>query len=128
MLLLDEGGRAHELAGDGTAVDAADLERATGWSLKPEGLCKGEVCVPLLGRTVDAGDGRIDLAEWAEALRLPIAVDPEEGVAAVVPAPVDVPAVGRPAPDLVLPDVDGNEVPFGRFTGRKRLLLAWASW
>ena len=128
MLLLDEAGHAHELAGDGTSVDAADLERATGWSLKPEGLCKGEVCVPLLGRTITAGDSRIDLVEWAAALRLPLAVDADEGIAAVVPAPVDVPAVGGPAPELVLPDIDGNDVSFSRFTGRKRLLLAWASW
>ena len=128
MLLLDEGGAAHEIAGDGVDVDAAGLERATGWALKPEGLCKGEVCVPLLGRTITTGDGRIDLAAWAEALRLPLAVDPDEGVAAVVPAPAEAPVAGAPAPDLVLPDVDGNEVPFGRFTGRKRLLLAWASW
>jgi hypothetical protein len=128
MLLLDEGGTAHELTGDGTSVDAADLADATGWVLKPEGLCKGEVCVPLLGRTITPSDGRIDLVAWAEALRLPLALDVEEGVAAVVPAPDDAPVSGGAAPELVLPDVDGNEVSFGRFLGRKRLLLAWASW
>ena len=128
MLLLDEGGTAHELAGDGLAVDAGDLEQATGWTLKPEGLCKGEVCVPLLGRTVAAGDGRIDLASWAGALGLPIAVDRDEGVAAVVPAPRSAPVAGGPAPELELPDLDGQPVSFSRFTGRKRVLLAWANW
>ena len=28
-------------------VDAKELERRTGWGIKPEGACKGEVCVPL---------------------------------------------------------------------------------
>ena len=128
MLLLDESGHAHELAGDGFVVDAADLSRATGWTLKPEGLCKGEVCVPLLGREVATDDGRIDLVAWAAALRLPLAVDEAGAVAAVVPAAQTVPAVGGPAPDVELPDVNGQLVSFSRFTGRKRVLLAWASW
>jgi len=28
-------------------VDAQELERRTGWVIKPEGACKGDVCVPL---------------------------------------------------------------------------------
>src|SRR5688500_14992226 len=33
--------------GDDLWVEAADLEGALGWELKPEGLCQGEVCVPI---------------------------------------------------------------------------------
>ena len=130
MLLIDDAGRPHELGGDGGAVDAEDLRAATGWELKPEGLCRGEVCVPLLGRDVAAGgDGdRIDLVQWAAALQLALAVDEAEGVAAVVPAAAAAPGAGTPAPDVELPDLDGQPVSFSRFTGRKRVLLAWASW
>ena len=28
-------------------VDSADFERRTGWSIKPQGACKGDRCVPL---------------------------------------------------------------------------------
>lgn len=128
MLLLDEGGTAHDLPGEPAAVDHDALARATGWDLKPEGLCKGDVCVPLLGRTVAGPDGRIDLAEWAAALRLPLAVDVDDGVAAIVPAVHPAPAAGGPAPELELPDLDGNPVALSQFRGRKSVLLAWASW
>ena len=126
--LLTEDGTAHELAGPPDAVDPDALERATGWALKPEGLCRGEVCVALLGRRVAGGDGRIDLLEWAGALRQPAAVDARHAVVAVVPAPGDPLAAGGPAPDVELPDLTGQPVSFSRFTGRKRVLLAWASW
>lgn len=129
LTLLDVDGVAHDLGADGAAVDGGQLAAATGWALKPEGLCKGEVCVPLLGRSVDAGSGRVDLVEWAAALRLPLAVDVAEGVAAVVAAPdADAVAVGGIAPEVALPDLHGQTVSFSRFTGRKRVLLAWASW
>jgi hypothetical protein len=133
LALLDEDGGEHEIRGDTRVVDAADLAAATGWELKPEGLCRGELCMPLLGRAVAAGGepDRIDLGEWAAALRLPLAVDAEHGVAALAPAP-DAGGgglqVGDPAPELTLPDLDGNHVSFGQFSGRKRVLLTWASW
>src|SRR6476660_821937 len=44
------------------AVDPVDLERRTGWSIKPEGACKGDRCVPLPGRHAGPLDARL-LAE-----------------------------------------------------------------
>ena len=75
LTLLVEDGSAHEIGGDTATVDADDLGTATGWVLKPEGLCRGDVCVPTRGLPVDAGGGRVDLAAWAEALGRPLAVD-----------------------------------------------------
>ena len=42
-------------------VTAARFEEETGWAIKPQGACRGEVCVPL-----DGGD-RFDLESAADA-------------------------------------------------------------
>jgi peroxiredoxin len=129
MILLDPDGQRHEIPGDTGAVDAGALAEATGWGLKPEGLCRGEVCVPLLGRSVRRDDGRIDLAEWAAALGLALAVDAEHDAAALAHgADAGAASVGDAAPDLELPTVDGDVRRFGDLAGRKRVLVTWASW
>lgn len=129
MILLDPDGGRHEIDGDVGAVDADALATATGWVLKPEGLCRGEVCVPLLGRAVGRDDGRIDLAEWAAALGLALAVDADHDAAALAHG-ADQPAaaVGDVAPEIELPDVDGTLRSFADLAGRKRVLVTWASW
>jgi hypothetical protein len=73
---------------------AASLEAATGWVLKPEGLCRGSVCVPVPDRAALVVDGAIDVARFAAALRRPIVVDPDEAVV----------AIGIPAADRALRD------------------------
>src|SRR5215467_11309069 len=36
-----------EATGEDLWLSTGDAETATGWSIKPEGLCKAEICVPL---------------------------------------------------------------------------------
>ena len=57
--------------GDRVLVDPASLEAATGWVLKPEGLCRGSVCVPVRDRDALVVDGAIDVAAFAAALAAP---------------------------------------------------------
>jgi peroxiredoxin len=123
LTLIDQDGRVHRLPNQGRYVDAAALTAATGWVLKPEGLCRGYVCVPLRVDITD-GTGRVDLVTWAQALGLPLAYDEE--VAAITTAPSEL--QGDTAPDLTLPDVDGKLHSFGEGTGHKRVLTTWASW
>lgn len=129
MILIDTEGHAHEVPIDGAYAEPEALSAATGWTLKPEGLCRGEVCRPLLGRNLTDGTGRIELAGWADALGLLLVIDEHEGVAALVPSAAEHAAAddGR-APALTLADVDGKPVSFDELSGRKRVLVTWASW
>ena len=71
-------------AGRGTfLVDPSVLEHTLGWELKPSGLCRGEVCVPV--RDVDAlrvGD-LLDVTAVAAAVHQPAVGDLDAGIVAV---------------------------------------------
>jgi hypothetical protein len=114
---------------DNVVVDAASFEARTGWAMKPEGACKGEVCVPLPD-DARAGDGRLDLRVVADRLGMPLVEDAAHGISALGP---ETAVTGRVlttarAPDLALPDADGNPFRLSSLLGKKVLLVAWASW
>ena len=111
-------------------ISTKDLERTTGWVLKPEGLCRGEICVPIRDPQTLSHDNQIDLDEFARLLNLNILVDPKHAVAALGErAETRSEAMSSlDAPDFTLPDIHGRQVSFSDFNRRKRLLLAWSSW
>ena len=107
-----------------------DLVRATGWSLRPEGLCRGDVCFPVRDRATIMRDGAISLRGVADLLGRPLAYEPDPPVAVLGEAPATVGASlasGR-APNFALPDLDGGTIELDVFAGRKRMLFAWSSW
>jgi peroxiredoxin len=106
-----------------------DVARATGWHLEPEGLCRGDVCVPVRDREALVVGGAIDIAAFAAALQRPVAIETAPPVAVLggVADRAELPD-SRTAPTFTLPDVDGRPVSLDDFAGRKRLLVAWASW
>jgi hypothetical protein len=116
---------------DGTAQIAPDdLGAATGWDLKPEGLCQGPVCVPVPDQPRLFRGDRVDLAAVAEALDRPFVLDPEAGVAALG-EPRAARRLAREslqAPPFTLPDLDGDLRSLDQWRGRKKLLIAFASW
>jgi hypothetical protein len=110
------------------AVDPDQLTARTGWAIKPEGACLGDVCVPLPDAVRNA-DGTLDAAALAERLGAPLLHDDEHDLWALGPATVGGRALTTAqAPDLELPDVDGNPFQLASLRGRKVLLVAWASW
>jgi hypothetical protein len=113
---------------DDLRVDVDELHRGTGWHVKPEGACRGDVCVPLPDE-VRLDGGRVDVEVLAERLRMPLVHDGEHRLWALGPASVTGRALATAeAPDLELPDVDGNPFRLSSLLGRKVLLVAWASW
>ena len=111
-------------------LSPAELERATGWVLKPEGLCQGDVCVPVRDRTALVGSAGVDLAGFAATLGRPLALDVAEGAAALGTAAADRGAAlaSLEAPDFSLPDLAGRRHTLSEQRGKKALLIAYASW
>lgn len=108
-------------------VTATAFAAATGWDPKPEGLCRGEVCVPAAGVLHD--DGTIDALAAAQRLGMPVVRDEEHGLTALGPGSTTghtLSSAAAPDPELV--DRDGNPFRLSSLHGRKVLLVAWASY
>jgi hypothetical protein len=104
-------------------VTPAELERRTGWAIRPEGACKGERCVPL-----PDGAERLEVRLLAERLRMALVEDETHGLWALGPESGGRALLSAEAPDITLPDRNGQEVSLRDLRGMKVLLLAWASW
>ena len=102
-------------------VSKEAFEAGTGWEIKAEGACKGDVCVPL------DQSGRFDLRSTADRLRMAVVHDADEGLWAVGPESLgDRALVTADAPELVLPDLDGNEFRLSSLRGQKVVIVSWA--
>ena len=85
-------------------IDAGAFEAATGWQIKPEGACKGEVCVPL-DQSARAGGG-FDLVATADRLGMAIVADADAGLWSIGPESFGGRSLATAeAPELSLPDV-----------------------
>ena len=62
----------------------AEVARATGWTLKPEGACKAEVCVPLPANARPV-PGRVDVRVLAEKLGMALVEDAAHGAVGARP-------------------------------------------
>jgi hypothetical protein len=100
-------------------IDSTTFADGTGWEIKPQGACKGDVCVPL--------PGGFDLAGAAQRLGMAVIHDEDHGLWAIGPESLGGHAlVTAEAPDLVLDDLDGSEFRLSSLRGQKVVLVAWA--
>jgi hypothetical protein len=118
--------------GNALWLDRADVERATGWSWKAEGLCRDDTCLPLprhAERPMTDGD-RLDLAALWRHAGWPVVHDDAaqiwvlgEGAAQRAEA-----LSSGEAPDFELPDLAGRMHRLSDYRGRRLFLVTWASW
>ena len=119
-----------QIDGARVLVSPSSLTTALGWTLKPEGLCRDDVCVPVRDRDALRSGDLLDVAAVASALGRQSVVDPGAGLVAVALGTEQRRAALQMlvAPDFELPDLDGTPHRLSEWRGRKRLLHAFSSW
>jgi hypothetical protein len=134
-ILTEEGERAVErawAAADALWLDADETAAATGFRLEAQGLCKGDLCVPLAPGAAGAlvRDGRVDVAGLWRRLGRPVARSADGGAWVLGASARDRAAALRSleAPDFALPDPSGRLHALSDHRGVKVLLVTWASW
>jgi hypothetical protein len=117
-------------------LETAELKRLAGWELKPEGICRGDLCVPI-PPGADAkftwkrdGATYLNFTALADLMGKPWAGDSTHRVwyfgAEAAERGNALKSLG--APDFELPDLDGKLHRLSDYRGKKVFLLAWASW
>jgi hypothetical protein len=116
--------------GNRVGIDPTDFEALTGWRVKPEGLCRGEVCVPWRDRASIGDEGALDLEALCLQGAMPLVIDRAELVGAVGTALHQRgdelgSAAARP---VELRDLGGAIHPVIDDRSGKKMVVAFASW
>ena len=109
-------------------VDPEQLRRASGWELKPEGLCKEQRCVPLPAGAVDGADGTVDAEVLSARLGMALVADPAHRLWALGPESGGRALLSARMPELELPDRHGRPFSLHSLRGTRIVMVAWASW
>jgi hypothetical protein len=96
------------------------LAQRTGWEIKPEGACRGDVCVPLRQP--------FDVEDLATRLGMPLVHDPHHDVWALGPEAGGHALRTAELPEITLPDRNGEDFSLRSLRGTKVFMIAWASW
>ena len=141
---------AHTVIYDGVATEVAaasepssnlwittsDLTRATRFVIKPQGVCRDQLCFPLpKTRTAEfiAKKGSttwFNLSEFARLIKQPFVSDQKNGVWYFGARAEELNGylASLEAPNFTLPDLNGRAHSLADFRGKRVLLVTWASW
>ena len=136
VTILGESGHARvagaDADGDQLWLRDADVEAATGWALKAEGFCRGEVCVPVPPAQADGfvRPGAVNVAALWRHMGKPVVHDSsgETWVLGEDAAARAERLLSLEATDFTLPDLDGRAHSLSDYRGKKVFLSTWASW
>ena len=117
-------------------VTFSDLTRATGFAVKPQGVCRNELCFPIPKQRrsdflVQRGSVKwLNLSEFARLLNQPVAHDEKLAVWYFGPRPEAQNGYlsSLEAPNFTLPDMNGTLHSLSDYRGKRVLLITWASW
>jgi hypothetical protein len=106
------------------SVSRERFASATGWDMKPEGACLGEICVPVQDGLVD---GNVNVEAVANKLGMPIVHDETAGLWSLGTATFAGHALSSAtAPELELPDWKGKTFRLSSLHGKKVVIVSWA--
>lgn len=116
-------------------ITTADLTRATRFELKPQGVCRDQLCFPVPKARAsefvrsNSSSKFFNLLAFAHLVNQPVPhdeaqstwyfglrADQRQGLASLE------------APNFTLPDMSGKPHSLSDFRGKKVLLVTWASW
>ena len=117
-------------------ITTNDLARATRFVIKPQGVCRDELCFPLpkkrLAEFVSKKDATtwFNLTEFARLIKQSFVVDQKNGVWYFGARESEQNSYinSLEAPSFTLPDLNGKLHSLADFRGKKVLLVTWASW
>ena len=117
-------------------IPTGDLMRATRFVIKPQGVCRDEVCFPLpknrKAEFISKKGATIwfNLSEFAKLIKQPFVTDQKNGVwyFGARAAERNGYLASLEAPNFTLPDLNGKLHSLADFRGKKTLLVTWASW
>jgi hypothetical protein len=107
-------------------VRAADLPRINQFTVKPQGACRADMCIPI-PKALKSGEW-FNLTGFAQRLHQSYVT--EEGVWSFGEMQVTRGDFyrSRIAPEFAAPDRHGSLVHLSDFRGKKVLVVTWASW
>ena len=125
---LDRVGRDPKRDAGALWIRKRDLERVNGFTLKPQGACRADLCIPI-PKEMARGE-YFNLTAFTKKTGQPVVAEPGARVWSFG----EMQALGgglassRVAPDFEVPDRLGRPVHLAGFRGKKALVVTWASW